>query len=199
MQRVNIVVGRFQPFTKGHYSCVSAAKRVNGLPTIICMINVPEDKVDKRHPFPSDMLINLYGSLFKNDNDIAGVVPVQSADIVKIGQTLRELGFEIASWTCGTDRYLDYSEKAAKYHDRAGLTDDFEVIKVSRDLEKDVSATKVRNCLLNDDIDGFMSMIPDGPNKDKLYNDLKAQIDSVFKFEGIKRYINKLLNEKYNK
>lgn len=198
MQRVNIVVGRFQPFTKGHYSCVSAAKRVNGLPTVICMINVPENKVDKRHPFPSDMLINLYGSLFKNNNDIAGVVPVQSADIVKIGQTLREFGFEIASWTCGTDRYPDYSKKAAKYHDMAGLSDDFEVIEVPR-TDEDISATKVRNCLLNDDVDGFMSMIPDGPNKDRLYNDLKAQIDSVFKFESIKRYVNKLLNEKYNR
>ena len=67
MKKVNIVVGRFQPFTKGHYSCVNAAKRVKGLPTVICMINVPEGKVDKRHPFPSDMLINLYGNLFKNN------------------------------------------------------------------------------------------------------------------------------------
>ena len=61
MERVNIVIGRFQPFTAGHYSCVKAAMREKGLPTVICMIDVPESKVDKRHPFPSNMLINLYG------------------------------------------------------------------------------------------------------------------------------------------
>lgn len=28
MKKVNIVIGRFQPFTKGHYSCVDAAAQL---------------------------------------------------------------------------------------------------------------------------------------------------------------------------
>lgn len=181
MQKVNIVVGRFQPFTTGHYSCVKAAMNKRGLPTVICMISVPESKVDKRHPFPSDMLTNLYGGIvFKSNPSIAGVVPVQSADIVKIGETLRAFGFEIAAWTCGTDRFEDYSKKAERYHNRAGLSDDFEVIEVPRG-EEDVSATKVRSCLLNNDMEGFLSMIP-ASTKDgtALYNALKEQIDKVY-------------------
>lgn len=180
MQKVNIIIGRFQPFTTGHYLCAMAAMRKKGLKTVVCMINVPEYKVDKRHPFPSDMLISLYNNLFTDDSYIADVITVPSADIVKVGEILRSRDYQIAAWTCGTDRYPQYSVQAEKYHDRAGLSDDFEVIKVQRDLEKDVSATKARNCLLNDDKAGFLSMIPAGQNEDELYRTLKEQIDTVY-------------------
>jgi hypothetical protein len=191
MEKVNIVIGRFQPFTTGHYSCAVAAMRKRGLRTVVCMINVPESKVDERHPFPSDMLISLYNNLFTNDPYIAEVVTVPSADIVKVGEILRDHNYKIAAWTCGTDRYPEYSAKAARYHDRAGLTDDFEVIEVQRDPEKDVSATKVRNCLLNDDKDGCLSMIPPGSESDSdiLYETLKRQIYKVYgKVERYSRY-----------
>jgi nicotinic acid mononucleotide adenylyltransferase len=180
MQKVNIVIGRFQPFTTGHYLCAMAAMRKKGLKTVVCMMNVPEYKVDERHPFPSDMLISLYNNLLTNDPYIADVVTVPSADIVKVSEILRSYNYQIAAWTCGTDRYPQYSVQAARYHDRAGLTDDFEVIKVQRDLEKDVSATKARNCLLNNDKAGFLSMIPSGQNEDELYSTLKEQIDIVY-------------------
>ena len=68
---------------------------------------------------------------------------------------------------------------SAKYGEKAGLSEDFEMIEVKRG-DEDISATKVRNCLLNDDKRGFMSMVPDGPNKDELYNILKEQIEKVY-------------------
>lgn len=183
MQKVNIVIGRFQPFTTGHYKCVEAAWNQKGLPTVICMINVPESKLDLKHPFPSDTLVKLYGTLFKGNPKIAGVFPIQSADIVKAGQMLREFGFEIAAWTCGTDRYPDYSSKAVKYHDRAGLSDDFEMIVVDRDMDAidNVSATKVRECLLNDDREKFLSMIPMSTSDgDILYDALQPYIYRIY-------------------
>lgn len=192
MKKVNIVIGRFQPFTKGHYSCVDAAWKQKGLPTVICIINVPKDKVDQRHPFPSNMLADLYGDLFSNDNKIAGVIPVKNANIIDIAEALKSNGFQIASWTCGSDRINDYSRMSSKYAYPAGLTDDFEMIEVPRS-EEDISATKARNCLLNDDRDGFLSMIPAGSNEDKLYNTLKKQIDKVYNVsESLERRIVKL-------
>lgn len=179
MQKVNIMVGRFQPFTAGHYKCVQYSYKRNKLPTVICMIGVDESKVDNRHPFTSDILINLYSELFKNNNLIADIIQVKSANIVAIDQQLNSLGYEIASWTCGSDRYDSYLNMATKYHDVAMLSDDFEVIEVPRS-DEDISATKARNCLLDDDKDGFFSMIPDGANKDRLYNILKEQIHKVY-------------------
>lgn len=192
MKKVNIVIGRFQPFTSGHYKCVDAAWKQKGLPTVICIINVPKDKVDQRHPFPSNMLADLYGDLFSNDNKIAGVIPVKNANIIDIAEALKSNGFQIASWTCGSDRINDYSRMSSKYAYPAGLTDDFEMIEVPRS-EEDISATKARNCLLNNDKDGFLSMIPAGSNEDKLYNTLKKQIDKVYNVsESLERRIVKL-------
>ena len=180
MKRVNIVVGRFQPFTAGHYVCVETAKKLKGLTTVICMINTPESKVDKRHPFTTDLLLYLYNELFSNDPYIEKVVPVKNADIVAIGEELRRYGYEIAAWTCGTDRYDTYSSMASKYHDRAGLTDDFEVIEVKR-TDEDISATKARSYLLADDKQAFFSMMPRSvkPSNEFFYS-LKEQIDKVY-------------------
>lgn len=183
MKRVNIFVGRFQPFTAGHYKCVLEAKARTGLPTVICMMNIPESKLDKKHPFTTEMLVDLYSDLFRSDKNIADVVPVASADIVKIGQLLNSMGYEIAAWTCGSDRVDTYRRMSTNYHDQAGLSDDFELVEVMRDetSEENISATKVRNCLLDDDRAGFDRMTPMGPNKDVLYNTLRRQIRKVYK------------------
>lgn len=179
MQKVNIMIGRFQPFTAGHYKCVEAAKNKKNLKTVICMIDVAEDKIDKKHPFPSDMLIKLYSKFFNSDSNIADVVLVKSADIVSIGKLLNSLGYKPASWTCGTDRYEDYSKLAERYHDQAMLSDDFEVIEIARS-DEDISATKARSCLLDNNFDGFKSLMPNGiSDLDQLFSSLKDQIEKV--------------------
>lgn len=195
MKKVNIVIGRFQPFTTGHYKCVEAAWNQKGLPTIICMINTPESKVDTRHPFPSDMLISLYDELFSNNNKIVGIILVRNADIVKISEEVRKYGLEIASWTCGTDRFKSYSRMANRYGDLAKLSGDFEMIEVSRS-DEDVSATKARNCLLNNDREGFLQLIPDGQNEDNLFNELRNQLNKVYRVtnENLVKRINRLEN-----
>lgn len=181
MKKVNICLGRFQPFTAGHYKCVEAAWKAKHLPTVICMINVSAAKVDKRHPFPSEMLVEAYNDLFSSDSKIMEVIPVRSADIVTIGKTLAANGYEIGSWTCGTDRIDDYTRMSDKYGEKAGLADDFEMIEVPR-TDEDISATKARTCLLNDDFKGFTALMPNGALSDmkNLFDTLKDQIDRVY-------------------
>lgn len=181
MKKVNICLGRFQPFTAGHYKCVEAAWKAKHLPTVICMINVSAAKVDKRHPFPSEMLVEAYNDLFSSDSKIMEVIPVRSADIVTIGKTLAASGYEIGSWTCGTDRIDDYTRMSTKYGEKAGLADDFEMIEVPR-TDEDISATKARTCLLNDDRDAFYALMPQGSasSLSSLFDTLKDQINIVY-------------------
>ena len=187
MKKVNIIIGRFQPFTAGHYVCVKTANDKNNLPTVICMVDTPESKVDNRHPFPTSKLLNTYKDMFDKDPLIADVVTVKSADIVSAAKALKDKGYQIASWTCGTDRIDDYTRMAEKYHDAAELSDDFECIEVPR-TDEDISATKARNCLLNDDKDGFFKLMPDGLEKsDELYNTLKAQMEAAKDIEPKKK------------
>lgn len=200
MERVNLIVGRFQPFTKGHYFLVDAARRQKNLPSVICMILT--ETPDKKHPFPTTMLTDLYNDFFANDNNIVEVIPVKSADIVKIGALLKEKGYEIASWSCGTDRLDGYSKMANKYHDLAGLSDDFEMIEVPRDekSEENISATKVRNALLDNDRDTFDALMPEGSvfNMDNMYSTLKDQIEKVYGItQPVENTTHKVENKRY--
>lgn len=182
MKKVNIIIGRFQPFTKGHYKCVEEAWRVKNLPTIICMIDTPESKLDEKHPFTSEMLIDLYGDMFEKDKLIEKIVLIKSADIVKIAEVIGDK-YQVAALTCGTDRVEDYS-RFAKYKEQAHLADDFEIIEVKRS-DEDVSATKARQALLDDDRMGFLKLIPMVPLSTRLKNDvfaiLREQILKVVK------------------
>lgn len=182
MKQVNIIIGRFQPITTGHIKCATVAYEKAEIPTVLCMIETPEAKVDSRHPFPSSQLLPIYKELFSNPQDkshIVDIVLVKNADIVKIAEQLREKGYEIRSWSCGTDRYDSYSKMAEKYSEKAGLPSDFEVIEIKRG-DEDESATKLRQALRDDDKTTFFKMFPairlSTRLKINIYDELRAQL-----------------------
>ena len=47
----------------------------------------------------------VYKKMFASNEMIEDIITFKNADIVKIGGMLRESGYEIRSWVCGTDRY----------------------------------------------------------------------------------------------
>lgn len=181
-KRINILIGRFQPFTKGHMKCVEYVYRNFDLPTMIVMIDTPDNKVDEKHPFPSSMLLPMYNDLFKARNDIEGVILSKNANIVEIGEKLFDMGYEVASWVCGTDRYDSYKKMSDRYKDKAHLADDFQMIEIVRS-DEDISATKVREALLNGDYKTFSKLMPYIPLnihlKYKPYESLKKQLEKV--------------------
>ena len=184
MTQVNIIIGRFQPITNGHVKCAVQAYEKRGLPTVLCMIDTPDAKVDARHPFPSSMLLPLYKDMFdgQEKSHIVDVVLVKNADIVKAAEILRDKGYEIGSWSCGTDRVDSYSKMAEKYADKAGLPADFEVIEIKRG-DDDESATKLRQALRDDDKTTFFRMFPDihlsTRLKRNVYTELRDQLLSI--------------------
>ena len=186
MKQVNIMIGRFQPLTNGHLACIESAWRKFRIPTIICLIDVKDEKVDEKHPFPSSLLLPLYKSIFEKDMMVEDVVLVKNADIVVLGTKLKEMGYQIKSWTCGSDRYEQYKKMAEKYRDQAQLADDYTTIEVKRSNE-DISATKVRDALLKDDYKTFQMMTP--------LDSLRARMNGVKVYDILKEQINKVYNE----
>ena len=183
MKRINIIIGRFQPFTKGHMKCVLEAWNKLKVPTIVVMIDTPDDKVDEKHPFPSSLTLPLYNTLFEDYKEIEGVILSKNANIVTIGEQLYNMGYEICCWTCGTDRYDSYEKMASKYKDKAHLSDDFQLLEIKRS-DEDISATKVRECLLKNDYNKFIKLMPQfslrSHLKIDLYNTLREQILKVY-------------------
>ena len=182
-KRVNITVGRFQPLTNGHIRCVEVPKKELNVPTVLCIIDTPSENVDKKHPFPTSMLLPIYRDLMKSRNDIIDIVVVKNADIVKIGEVLNDK-YEIVSWSCGTDRIESYTNQSSKYKEKAGLAKDFKMIEVVRPKDA-ISATKVRAAILNGDIDTFNKYTPYNTLKsflkgdNSVYNTLRAQLLNI--------------------
>lgn len=175
MTRVNIIIGRFQPITTGHLKCIEMAKQQTGCPTVLCIIDTPESKVDSRHPFPTSRLISIYKDIFAGGN-IINIVPVKNADIVKISELLESQGYKIQSWTCGTDRISAYGKMASRYAVQANLPDDFRMIEVKRS-DADESATKLREALIADNKQEFDRLSPHTDNQ--YYQILREHIMTV--------------------
>lgn len=183
MKKVNIIIGRFQPFTYGHLKCVEEAWKVKHLKTVVVMIDTPDSKVDAKHPFPSSLLMPIYKEVFTKTGKIVDIILVKSADIVKIGEELQSRGYEIGSWACGTDRVDAYQKMSDKYHDQAHLADDFEIVEIKRTAD-DISATKARKALLDDDLNTWKKITPlynlrEKLEGNKIYKELQAQIQKV--------------------
>lgn len=180
---VNIILGRFQPLTDGHMKCINEASRLLHIPTVICLINTPEESIDKRHPFSTPILLPIYNELKNTYKDITDIVVVKNADIVKVGELLNDK-YEIKSWACGTDRIKSYTKMTTDYAKQAGLAPDFQMIEVKRG-DDDISATKVRKALLDGDIKTFDKLTPYNTLKsflkepNKVYNILRQEILKV--------------------
>lgn len=158
MKNVNIMVGRFQPFTLGHLKCLNAIRESTGVPTLLCVI---PGIGDKTHPFTGSVQNKMYRKLSAAYPElIAGVKYVKNAFIESWVDTAKDLGFKPVSWTCGTDRFASYENMVRKYGEEYGLDPDFKVVRLDRD-DDNISATSVRECLKNDDREKFMTQMPE--------------------------------------
>jgi nicotinamide mononucleotide adenylyltransferase len=77
MKECNIFIGRFQPLTVGHMKCIIKSYTENRLKTVLFMIDVPEDKTDDKHPFPSDMLIDMYKNIIDGYDCLIDIIKIK--------------------------------------------------------------------------------------------------------------------------
>ena len=157
-----IIIGRFQPLTKGHLKLILEAKR-KGLEPVLCMIDTK--KTDERKPWDSRFLLDLYTEPMKKLG--FRIVLVKSADIVEIGKVIPN----IRAWFCGTDRYKDYARMVDKYGKDAGLDPEFELVEIPRS-DEDISATKCREAIVEGDFKTFSNFYI-YPDKE-VFNKLKT-------------------------
>ena len=166
---VNIMVGRFQPFTLGHLKCLHAIKNSLGVPTLICVI---PGNGDPKHPFTGEVQDEMLERLESAYPDvIAGIKYVKNAFIESWVLVAKDLGLEPVSWTCGNDRIDAYRSMVEKHGEKYGLPADFEVHLVDR-ADDNISATSVRECLENGDREGFMRQMPDCLHD--MYDEMRA-------------------------
>ena len=172
----NVALGRFQPFTKGHLQMLKDGFDKNGYPAVVFMI--ANKKFDSKHPFSDELIAKEMAIVKKNYDFVAETVPATSADIVKIGQKLAEMGYEAHLWLCGDDREAAFKRQAEnpKYREQGQFPDDFTTYTGTGRTEG-VSGTAVRESIKADDKKKFESLMPKGTSD--MFDEFKEAISQV--------------------
>lgn len=168
MKKVNIVLGRFQPFTIGHLKCCTNVYKNRGLKTVLCVIDTI--KADEKHPFITKLMWSAFKNLVKEYEEIEDIVLVKSADILKIGEAVAQKGCSVETWSCGSDRIDDYKRICKKY------APSIDVIEINRG-ESDVSGTQVRAMIKAGKEDQFKELTPKPIHK--LYKQFKEALEAL--------------------
>jgi cytidyltransferase-like protein len=165
-KEVNMFVGRFQPFTLGHVKVVEHLHKQNGLPTVIFLVKAKTKKKEDsfKRPFDETMQVNMIKQVMK-EYPIETVYVIDTAAIDKMFNAMRPK-YEPVLWGTGSDRMKTYGYQVnnPKYRGELGVDDSFRLEEIPR-TDDNISATKVRNALLDGDEKTYKSMTPKSMHK----------------------------------
>lgn len=175
-KEVNMFVGRFQPFTLGHVKVVEHLHKQNGLPTVIFLVKAKTKKKEDsfKRPFDETMQVNMIKQVMK-EYPIETVYVIDTAAIDKMFNAMRPK-YEPVLWGTGSDRMKTYGYQVdnPKYRGELGVEDSFRLEEIPR-TDDNISATKVRNALLDGDEKTYKSMTPKSMHK--MYKLLKQTME----------------------
>lgn len=175
-KEVNMFVGRFQPFTLGHVKVIEHLHKQNGLPTVIFLVKAKKKKKEDsfKRPFDETMQVNMIKQVMK-EYPIETVYVIDTAAIDKMFNAMRPK-YEPVLWGTGSDRMKTYGYQVnnPKYRGELGVDDSFRLEEIPR-TDDNISATKVRNALLDGDEKTYKSMTPKSMHK--MYKLLKQTME----------------------
>ena len=175
---VNMFVGRFQPFTLGHAKVIETISKQNGFPVVIILVKAKAKKKEDafKRPYDEDLQIEMLNKL-KSKYPIKDVYVIEgSAGIDKMFNAMRGDGYEPVLWGTGTDRMKNYGFQVnnQQYRDDLGVRDDFGLFEIPR-TGKNISATQVRNAMLDGDEKLFKKLTPSPIHG--MYSELKSRLE----------------------
>ena len=158
-QKVNMIVGRFQPFTLGHAKVFEQIHKQNGLPVVVFTVRGKKPDPDKS-PFSEELQQAMFAKMQREYPFLEAMYVAPSAAIDTLYSMLRP-AYEPVLWGYGTDRKKQYDFMIHKpeYREQLGVDPSFSGYEIKR-ADEDVSASKVREAIMLDDKKTFEKMTP---------------------------------------
>ena len=174
---VNMFVGRFQPFTLGHIKVVEAIYKQNGYPVVIFLVKSKTKKKEDafKRPFDEDTQVEMINKL-KSKYPIEEVFVIPTGGIDTMFNAMRPK-YEPVLWGTGSDRMKTYGFQVNKdtYREDLGVRSDFGLYEIPRTGDN-ISATQVRNAMLDDDEKLFNKLTPKPLHS--MYGKLKSKLEA---------------------
>lgn len=159
LKKVNMFVGRFQPFTLGHVKVFEKMYKENGLPVVVFLVRGKKADPEKR-PFDETLQQAMFAKMAKQYPFLETAIVVPNGAIDTLFAAARPT-YEPVMWGYGTDRKKAYDSMINKesYREQLGVDPDFTGYEIFR-TDDNISASKVRNALKIDDERAFKKMTP---------------------------------------
>ena len=157
LKPINIIVGRFQPFHKGHLAMAKELKAENDLPSIAVVVYPGHNKSGKS-PFNQDVIKTYMESVVREYPDVlSGFLIVSKGLLGIIAGEVRNLGYRIELIGAGEDRTDDYN-KQVDYLVKAGK--EFPTTTKIFKTKRVASSSEVRAKLREEDFTAFKKLVP---------------------------------------
>lgn len=161
-EEVSVVMGRFQPLTIAHADIIENAYKKYRRKVVVAVVKSKNEK----SPYPFKLVKEIINKSIKVPHE---VIEIGTGFIGDFLSPLRDDGMEAKTLFAGSDRIKGYEGQVKRYQAMFNLT--LTVEEIPR-TETDVSASKVRQALLDGDEELFQAMTPKG--EWKYYNKLKG-------------------------
>lgn len=159
MKKINIILGKFQPWTRAHQQIIEDLYKQNNCKVLIIQTQIKNK--DEKHPFNCETIRDEIRGL-KNKKPIYDIWTHTGGDFGPLFQKLFDNNLIVKLWGCGTDRVEAYLKfiKNVNYQARFHIPEDLEIYEIKR-TDQDISATKLREAIKNNDFETFSKMMPD--------------------------------------
>lgn len=158
-KKVNIIVGRFQPFHNGHLSMAKDLHDINKHPVVIVVVHPGHNK-SGQSPFTVSTIKTMMSNLSKDSEGIIkDYCVINRGFIYDVINKLRELNYEPILWGAGDDRINDYKKQLElnfKRDNELKLGDNFQLVKTDRYG----TGTEVRKAIEDDQFGKFKALVP---------------------------------------
>jgi len=156
-QKVNLIVGRFQPFHNGHMKMVDVLRDKNELPSIVAVVHSGNDKSEDS-PFDLNLVSKYMESLIMEfPQRIQGYFIVNKGLLGPICSRAKELGYLPVSIGSGEDKSDDYN-KQLDFLKKIG-SDFHEPMELIETPRKN-SGSEIRDYLDKEDFLAFKKSVP---------------------------------------
>jgi cytidyltransferase-like protein len=164
-KEVVVVQGRFQPPTLGHLKAIEQAYKKFKKPVAIVLVKGGKSKI----PFDEKIQKKVFKAMLGSIPHI--FVDEDSGFIGNFIDKLRKDNKEPIAIFTGSDRVKSYEAQIDRYVEKLNLN--IKVHEIVRG-DEDVSATKVRNALKDDDFEAFKKLTH--KNVHKMFKELQAKL-----------------------
>ena len=177
---VNMFVGRFQPFTLGHAKVLETIHKENGHPVVVLLVKAKNKKKEDafKRPYDEKTQLDMFKAVQRQYPFLKEIFVIPTGGIDTMFNAMRPK-YEPVLWGTGSDRMKTYGFQVNKdsYREDLGVRSDFGLFEIPR-TDDNISATQVRNAMLDGDEKLFKSTTPKALHK--MYGELKKKLeDSV--------------------